>query len=117
MVTVEEVLVTIVRLLGGAEGAVGTSWWGHRGVSHFVMGSSTSPAEEVLTSTLTSWRTAPPTIGGSDGEGVGTELLQSSDGVLGTIANMHTPINTSSSTWSLIGVGEGVGGTYLPSSV
>ena len=49
MVTLEEVLLTSVRLLGGAEGAVGREG---KGVSHLVMRSSDSPAEEVLTNTL-----------------------------------------------------------------
>ena len=49
MVMLEEVLITSVRLLGGAEGAVGREG---QEVSHLVMRSSDSPAEEVLTNTL-----------------------------------------------------------------
>ena len=49
MVTLEEVLFTSVKLLGGAEGAVGSEG---KGVSHLMMRSSDSPAEEVLTNTL-----------------------------------------------------------------
>ena len=49
MVTIEEVLVTSVRVLGGEEGAVGREG---KGVSHLVMRSSDSPAKEVLTNTL-----------------------------------------------------------------
>ena len=55
MVTVYEDMFTSVRLLGGAEGA-----GGHEGASHYVIGSSTSPAEEVLTSTLAGGLLPPP---------------------------------------------------------
>ena len=101
-----------MRLLGGAEGAVGE----RRGSAILRLGCSLTCRGGV--DHHTSRRANPSTIGGSEGDGVGTELLQSSDGVLGSSAIGHIPTTaTATSTWSLVGVGEGVGSTYLSRSL